>query len=71
MVLQFNDIYGTDEEDLRSWQGLCRVLNIEPVPEELQECRKVSGIFFMVVRLSWLRFEELRLTIIRKFAGHM
>lgn len=41
MVLQFNDIYGTDEEDLGSWQKLCRVLNMEPVPTRLAECRKV------------------------------
>jgi hypothetical protein len=42
MVQQFNDLYGTDEEDLNSWQNLCRILNIDPVPEGLKECRKVS-----------------------------
>ena len=42
MVQQFNELYGTDEEDLNSWQNLCFILNIEPVPEGLKECRKVK-----------------------------
>jgi hypothetical protein len=41
LVLEFNEIYGTDENDLRSWQALCRVLSIVPVPAMLNECRKV------------------------------
>jgi hypothetical protein len=41
MTLQFNSIYGTDEDDLGSWQNLCRVLGIHPVPEGLHECRDV------------------------------
>lgn len=41
MVKQFNDLYGIDEEDLTSWQKLCHVLNIEPVPEGLKKCREV------------------------------
>jgi hypothetical protein len=42
MVQQFNQVYGTDEGDMLSWQALCRILNIEPIPEDLKECRKVS-----------------------------
>ena len=42
MVQQFNDLYGTDEEDLNSWQNLCHILNIELVPEGLKECHKVN-----------------------------
>lgn len=41
IVLEFNKIYGTDENDLGSWQALCRVLGIAPVPTTLQECRKM------------------------------
>lgn len=51
MVQQFNDLYGTDEEDLNSWQNLCHILNIEPVPEGLKQCREVSiccVLFIMV-----------------------
>jgi hypothetical protein len=40
MVKQFNDIYGTDPDNLESWQKLCHVLNIEPVPTRLEECRE-------------------------------
>jgi hypothetical protein len=44
MVKQFNDIYGTDPNNLKSWQKLCRVLNMEPVPTDLAACREVSLI---------------------------
>ncbi|CAG7558098.1 unnamed protein product [Fusarium equiseti] len=40
MVKQFNDIYGTDPDNLESWQKLCHVLNIEPVPTRLAACRE-------------------------------
>ncbi|KAF9461432.1 hypothetical protein BDZ94DRAFT_1167669, partial [Collybia nuda] len=39
MVKVFNDIYGTDENDINSWYGLCNVLNITPLPETLNGCR--------------------------------
>ncbi|KAM0489513.1 hypothetical protein ACHAP8_012499, partial [Fusarium lateritium] len=40
MVKQFNDIYGKDPKNLQLWQKLCHVLNIEPVPTRLAECRE-------------------------------
>ncbi|KAJ4005955.1 hypothetical protein NW752_001201 [Fusarium irregulare] len=40
MVKQFNDIYGTDPDNLQNWQKLCHVLNIEPVPSRLGQCRQ-------------------------------
>jgi hypothetical protein len=40
-VLEFNKIYGTDVNDVGSWQGLCRVVGIAPVPDKLKECREV------------------------------
>jgi hypothetical protein len=43
MVKQFNDIYGTDPDNLESWQKLCHVLNIEPIPTHLAACREVSS----------------------------
>lgn len=52
MVKQFNDIYGTDPDSLESWQKLCHVLNIEPVPRHLGQCRQVglmaSTLFEMI-----------------------
>lgn len=44
LVKQFNDIYGTDADNLESWQKLCRVLHIVPVPTRLAECRQVGYI---------------------------
>jgi hypothetical protein len=41
---QFNDIYGTDEDDIGSWQNLCRVLRISIIPEDLEGCKRVRQI---------------------------
>ena len=43
MVMQFNQYYGTDIEDINNWQILCGVLGISPIPQELQACREVRG----------------------------
>ncbi|TFK67466.1 hypothetical protein BDN72DRAFT_879641 [Pluteus cervinus] len=37
---QFNKIYGTDVNDLTAWQNLCRVIDIAPIPNDLERCRK-------------------------------
>lgn len=42
MSQAFNDAYGTEVDDLRSWQTLCEVLEIKPVPKILEECQDVS-----------------------------
>jgi hypothetical protein len=39
---EFDDLYGSDENDIENWHKLCRVLRINPVPETLQGCRAVS-----------------------------
>ncbi|KAK7418831.1 hypothetical protein QQX98_003693 [Neonectria punicea] len=39
MVEQFNSAFGTDENDLESWQRLCRILGVG-VPTTLKECRQ-------------------------------
>ncbi|KAG8769066.1 hypothetical protein FRC12_005188 [Ceratobasidium sp. 428] len=41
LVLQFNETYGTDQNDTASWQNLCRVLQIEDVPEDITSCKKI------------------------------
>ncbi|KDQ18857.1 hypothetical protein BOTBODRAFT_28344 [Botryobasidium botryosum FD-172 SS1] len=41
MAKQFNDIYGTDVNDVNSWRKLCQVLAIDPIPEGLKACRKI------------------------------
>jgi len=40
LTMQFNDNYGTDIENLTSWQALCAKLGMSPVPEDLKACRK-------------------------------
>lgn len=42
MVLEFNDLYGTDENDITCWWGLCKVLGVNPLPDTLNECKKVK-----------------------------
>ncbi|KAI0773916.1 hypothetical protein C8Q74DRAFT_1200735 [Fomes fomentarius] len=40
MVLQFNTTFGTNAEDLITWQNLCDVISIRPIPETLHACRR-------------------------------
>ncbi|KAF8599061.1 hypothetical protein BDV93DRAFT_560715 [Ceratobasidium sp. AG-I] len=47
LVLQFNATYGTDQNNLASWQNLCRALKIEEIPSELSKCRKVVKKLFI------------------------
>lgn len=43
IALTFNELYGTDLDDLNSWQGLCRAVHINSIPDDLQKCQKVSS----------------------------
>jgi hypothetical protein len=56
MVQEFNALYGTDMDDLSSWQKLCHVLNIQPVPDQLKECRQVRVycLSFFHCQSTWL-----------------
>lgn len=52
LAQQFNDIYGTDVNDLASWQNLCSVLNLSNVPEEIGPCRRlVKSLYVNMVDL--------------------
>ena len=42
LVHQFNTNYGTDVNNLESWQKLCKQLRVKPVPDTLDEAREVS-----------------------------
>jgi len=44
LTMQFNDLYGTDENDLTNWQTLCARLGMDPVPETLNACREVRNM---------------------------
>ena len=43
MKKEFDALYGSDEEDINNWYKLCHVLRIDPAPNTLKECRKVSA----------------------------
>jgi hypothetical protein len=45
LTLQFNAIYGTNENNLTDWQNLCQVLELSKIPDDLFRCRQVSRIF--------------------------
>ncbi|KAG1867058.1 hypothetical protein C8R48DRAFT_833139 [Suillus tomentosus] len=40
LVRQFNEIYGTDVNDLTSWHNLCQIVRISPIPDTLKLCRE-------------------------------
>lgn len=49
---QFNLIYGTDNDSLKSWQGLCTILDVRPMPEDVRTCRsRVKSLHINLVDL--------------------
>jgi len=40
LVQQFNEIYGTDVNNLTSWHNLCQIVRISPIPDTLKSCRE-------------------------------
>ncbi|KAN0082970.1 hypothetical protein V8E55_008765 [Tylopilus felleus] len=52
LVKQFNEIYGTDEDDLGEWQNLCHIVDIDPIPDDLESCREaIRGTYVNLVDL--------------------
>ncbi|RDX53153.1 hypothetical protein OH76DRAFT_1433139 [Lentinus brumalis] len=41
MVLQFNVMYGRRADDLSAWQSLCDALGVNPIPDNIAQCRKI------------------------------
>ena len=41
MKQEFNNLYGSDDNDINNWYKLCHVLRIDPVPKTLRTCRAV------------------------------
>jgi len=41
LVQQFNFVYGTEVNNLASWQNLCTAIDIVPVPNTIKKCRKL------------------------------
>ena len=46
LVLDFNGIYGTDQDDIQAWHALCTVLGVNPTPDTVSACRAVSSFCF-------------------------
>ena len=42
--VDFEILLGTDPKRLDNWQNLCKILNIEPVPQSITQCKKVSAV---------------------------
>lgn len=43
-VNEFESHFGTDEDDIESWESLCRALGVdlEPIPPSVTQCKRVS-----------------------------
>lgn len=41
LISEFNATYGMDANSIKSWQYLCTLLRIDPIPCCLEECREV------------------------------
>lgn len=41
LAKEFNERYGTDENDLPRWKGLAKRIGLTPIPDTLEECREV------------------------------
>lgn len=54
MVDEFNLRYGIDDKSLASWQNLCRVFNIQPIPESINKCKKVCTCIRQEPRCSFI-----------------
>ena len=42
MGRQFASYYGSDVHDISAWQSLCIALEVDPVPDTITQCKRVS-----------------------------
>lgn len=52
LVQQFNFFYGVDGNDLATWHNLCKTIGIKPVPDSVDECRKVGGTIIVLLLVT-------------------
>lgn len=45
LVMEFNELYGVDVNEFESWERICEDIGIKPVPDTMEECRRVSVTF--------------------------
>lgn len=41
---EFDSLFGSDVEDFATWKSLCETLGVNPVPDTVTQCRKVSKL---------------------------
>ena len=51
--MEFNSLYGSDENDINNWYKLCHVLRIDPVPNTLKKCHEVSALLRALLDFSF------------------
>ena len=44
MVESFNNRFGTDVQDEKSWEGICHLLGVDPLPDSLTSMKMVHTI---------------------------
>ncbi|KAJ2925073.1 hypothetical protein H1R20_g12026, partial [Candolleomyces eurysporus] len=53
LVMEFNKNYGTNANDLKSWQKLCAAVRMDPIPNNLAEAKKAMlGVHVNLVDLT-------------------
>ena len=43
MIAEFGSIYGTDSDSLDPWKELCQAIQITPIPDNVNDCRRVRN----------------------------
>ncbi|EEH40982.2 hypothetical protein PAAG_02958 [Paracoccidioides lutzii Pb01] len=52
MVMKFNDLYGSDTDDINCWHRLCIAVDIDPLPQTIKACKKeIEGVHVNLVDL--------------------
>ncbi|ODH12931.1 hypothetical protein ACO22_07772 [Paracoccidioides brasiliensis] len=52
MVMKFNDLYGSDTDDINCWHRLCIAVDIDPLPQTIKACKKeIKGVHVNLVDL--------------------
>ncbi|KAJ3491589.1 hypothetical protein NLI96_g586 [Meripilus lineatus] len=52
LVLEFNDLFGKDDNSLQTWVELATIIGLSPIPDEVNKCRElVSNLHINIVDL--------------------
>ena len=48
LVLEFNDLFGKDDNSLQTWVELATIIGLSPIPDEVNKCREVCLIYILL-----------------------